>query len=87
MKIKQGFVLRNMGGQAVVVSVGAASKVFNGMIKLNDTGEFLWTLMTKECTQEDLVAAMVEKYDVTKEVAKRDVENFINILKKPGIVE
>lgn len=87
MKIKQGFVLRNMGGQAVVVSVGAASKVFNGMIRLNDTGEFLWTLMTQECTQEDLVAAMVEKYDVTEEVAKRDVENFINTLKKPGIIE
>lgn len=87
MKIKQGFVLRNMGGQAVVVSVGAASKVFNGMVRLNDTGEFLWTLMMEECTQEDLIAAMVEKYDVTEEVAKRDVENFLNVLKKPGIIE
>lgn len=42
MKIKEGFVLRNMGGQAVVVSIGSASKVFNGMVKLNETGEYLW---------------------------------------------
>lgn len=87
MKIKEGFVLRKMGGQAVVVSVGAASLVFNGMIKLNETGEFLWQLMSEDVNQEQMIQAMLEKYDVSKEVAERDVNSFIETLKTPGIIE
>lgn len=87
MKIKEGFVLRNMGGQPVVVSVGSASKVFNGMIKLNETGEFLWTQMLEGATEESLVEALLNKYDVPKELAIQDVKNFIETLKTPGIIE
>ena len=39
MKIKNGFVLRDVGGQAVVIAVGEASKTFHGMINLNATGD------------------------------------------------
>lgn len=87
MKIKEGFVLRNMGGQPVVVSVGSASKVFNGMIKLNETGEFLWKQMADDATVESLVEALLNKYDVSEELAKQDVTNFIEILKTAGIIE
>ena len=42
MKIKKGFVLRVVGGENVVVPVGAMSKVFHGMINLNETGAFIF---------------------------------------------
>lgn len=87
MKIKEGFVLRNMGGQPIVVSVGAASKVFNGMIKLNETGEFLWRQMDSDVSEEDLVKALLEQYNVSEKVARHDVSDFINVLKTPGIIE
>lgn len=87
MKIKEGFVLREMGGQAVVVSVGAASKVFNGMIKLNDTGEFLWNELKNDKSEEELVQAMLAQYDVSEEVARQGVDKFIATLKSPGIIE
>lgn len=87
MKVKEGFVLRNMGGQPVVVSVGSASKVFNGMIKLNETGEFLWRQLNDEKNEEELVSALLEKYNVSIDVARGDVKEFINILKTPGIIE
>ena len=87
MKIKEGFVLREMGGQAVVVSVGPASKVFNGMIKLNDTGEFLWNELKSDKSEEELVESMLAQYDVSEEVARQGVDNFIATLKSPGIIE
>lgn len=87
MRIKEGFVLRTMGGQPVVVSVGAASKVFNGMIKLNDTGEFLWKQMSEGASKDELVKALLEKYDVSEDMAEQDVTEFINILREPGIIE
>ena len=42
MKIKNGFILRNVSDAYVVVAVGEAAKDFNGMITLNETGAFLW---------------------------------------------
>ena len=52
MKIRNGFMLRKVGGQNVVVAVGAASRDFNGIIKLNETGAFLWELLKSERTPE-----------------------------------
>ena len=42
MKIKNGFVVREIAGECVVVALGEASKVFNGIIKLNETGKIIW---------------------------------------------
>ena len=46
MKIKNGFVVRKVGGESVVVPVGEMSKEFHGMINLNETGAFLWEFFT-----------------------------------------
>ncbi len=87
MVVKEGFVLRNMGGQPVVVSVGSASKVFNGMIKLNESGEYLWNILQNGAEKEDLVQALLKKYEVSKEVAEQDVDAFLRTLSGPGIIE
>ena len=87
MKVKEGFILRDMGGQPIVVSVGAASKTLNGMIKLNDSGKFLWEKLQKDVTEEELAEALVEKYEISKETASADVKAFVETLKKPGIIE
>ena len=87
MKVKEGFVLGEVGGQNVVIPVGAASNTFNGMIKLNETGRFLWNQLQKEITEEELVQALAEKYDVDASQATQDVQSFIEILKKPGVIE
>lgn len=87
MKVKEGFILKKMGTQAVVVAVGSASKIFNGMIKLNETGELMWGMLTKGATKEELVEAILKEYETTEETASADVDRFIETLKKPGIIE
>lgn len=87
MKIKKGFVLRKVGGECVVVPVGEMSKKFHGMINLNVTGEFLWTLFTEECTEAKAVEALCEEYDISKEIAERDVRKFMSILTENGFAE
>ena len=63
MKIKKGFVIRKVGGECVVVPVGEMSKDFHGMIRLNETGAFLWNLMAeKNCSEDDLVDAILAEY-------------------------
>ena len=87
MKIRDGFILREVGGQPVVVAVGAASQYFNGMVRLNATSEFLFEKLQKEISEDELVKAVVEKYEVDEETARKDVQSFVETLAKPGIIE
>lgn len=87
MKIKKGFVLRQVGGECVVVPVGEMSKHFHGMINLNATGEFLWKFFSNEHTEEEGIDALCGEYDVAREIAQKDVRKFMDILTQNGFAE
>ena len=87
MKIKKGFVVRNIAGESVVVALGAASKSFNGIIKLNDTGRFLWDKLSAGCDQEELIAALLAEYDVDEETAENDALMFVKTLEGANVLE
>ena len=88
MKIKNGFVAREIAGQYVVVALGQASKIFNGIIKLNDSAKFIWDMLVKGAEKEEIVDALLNEYEgVEAAVVEADVENFINQLKGANILE
>lgn len=87
MKIKKGFVLRVVGGEHVVVPVGEMSKTFHGMINLNETGAFMWKFFSEEHTLEEGVSALLSEYEVEENVARADVEKFMNTVMKNGFAE
>ncbi len=87
MKIKKGFILRVVGGESVVVPVGAASKSFHGMITLNETGAFLWRFFSQQHTAEEAVAALCAEYEAEPAMVEADVANFIQTLEKNGFCE
>ena len=87
MKIKKGFVLRVVGGENVVVPVGAMSKVFHGMINLNETGAFMWKFFSEEHTLEEGVAALLSEYEVEEDRARADVQKFMDAIMGNGFAE
>ena len=87
MKIKNGFVVREIAGQCIVVALGEASKSFNGMIRLNETGTFIWSMLEKGAEIDDIVNAVVEEYDAKLETVRSDVERFVSTLNSAGILE
>lgn len=87
MKIKDGFKLREVAGNFIVVATGKASKEFNGMINLNETGAFLWKKLENNANEEDLVKALLEEYDVTEDVAKKGVKSFLDKVIGAGFIE
>ena len=80
MKIKEGFILREVAGDSIVMPGGDME--LNGMITLNETGAFLWKLLATETTEEELAAAIVGQYSVDEETAKTAVHNFVEKLKE-----
>ena len=87
MKIKDGFVVRDLAGQSIVVALGEASKTFNGMIKLNDTGRLIWDMLAVGKSKEDIIDRFTAEYDVEREIADRDVTVFIETLQGADILE
>ena len=87
MKIKSGFVLHTVGGEHVVVPVGKRTKDFSGMIRLNDTGAFLWQHMEGSFTPESLTASLLAQYDVPEETAAATVARFIENMRRANLLE
>jgi hypothetical protein len=86
MKIKNCFVLRNIAGINTVVSADTSSE-FDGMITLNDTGVFMWNALSEGCTRDELVLKVTAEYDIDSDTAARDIDAFIEKLKKIDVFE
>ena len=88
MRIKEGFVLRTVMGETIVVPVGETSEKFHGMIKLNQTGADIWKGVADGLTEEEIAKSLVEKYDeVDMETALRGTRKIIAMMKDEGIIE
>lgn len=87
MKIKDGYLLREVAGSHIVVPIGEGAMDFSGVISLNEVGAFLWNNMENNTTKEELLKAVIAEYDVEESVAKADIGEFVEKLKGAGLVE
>lgn len=88
MKIKDGFILRDVGGKTFVVAVGELSKKFKGMITLNETGKLIWQELTKGASAEEIVDKIMAEYECDdKNLVQSDVNTFIAKLERDGVLE
>ncbi|MBE6823713.1 MAG: PqqD family protein [Ruminococcaceae bacterium] len=87
MKIKEGFVLKAVAGSHLVVPLGSHVVDFASIIKLSDTGAFLWAQLNDDKTKEDLVTALTAEYDVDTDTASKDIDKFIQKLKEADLIE
>ena len=85
MKIKDGFILRQVAGQTVVLPVGADLDL-NRMITRNDPGAFRWEKLQSDTDEAALVAALLGEYDVEKAVAQESVTAFVKKLNENGFL-
>ena len=76
----EDFLLQDVAGMIVLVPVGKVTAEFPGMITLNATGAWLWQLLEQGHTEASLCKAVCERYEVTEEVAAKDVQAFIQKL-------
>lgn len=88
MKIKKGFVLREMCGENIVAGEGLEHINFNKLISLNSTAAFLWNaLIGKEFTEEEMARLLVEEYGIDMELALKDSKALCTAWAEAGIAE
>ena len=88
MKLLEGFRLRPLGKEFIVTPESVAQINFNKMISLNSSAAYLWkSVEGKEFTAETLRDLLLERYDVSEEIAARDAENIARTWVEAGIAE
>ncbi len=87
MKIKEGFILQDMGSSYLAVAVGELADSFTSLVKLNSSGAFLWQKALSETTVDALAESLVQEYGIDIALAKRDAAAFVETLMKNGILE
>jgi len=86
MRLKDDFILHNTGEDFVIIATGEATKNFNGIIKLNNMGGEIVSFLSNDISEEDIVKAIVEKYEVDYDTAKEDIKNILDSLRKAGVI-
>ena len=84
MKIKDTFILSEIGDSFVVVPTGADTVDLNTMITLNDTGAFFWEKLSEEKTREELADEILKEYDIDRETVLSDIDEFVEKLRLIG---
>ena len=87
VKVKPGFLLREIGEMYIVVPVGAEAQKFNGIIKLNRSGKFLWEAVSKGIEFDELVNAVVNEYEIDEETARHDAKTFVDKAAASNLIE
>ena len=85
MKLKEGFVLRDIAGETVVLPSGDNLDL-SKMISLNETAKFLWERLEQGATEEELVAALLAEYDVEPTRAQNSVRRFLETMEHHGFL-
>ncbi len=87
MKLKDGIVTNSIDGESFAIATGKAAKEFNGLVKNNPSAAFIFELLKCEQTEDSIVNAMMEKYDVDEATVRADVKELIDLLKSKKLIE
>ena len=87
MKKKNGFNLRTVCGEKIIVAEGKENIDFSNIIVLNESAAYLWEKVSdNEFTAEEMAKWLTEEYDIDEETAKRDANTLAKQWMEAGII-
>ena len=86
MRLVEGLMLRQVLSEWIAVPCGESALRMSGLISMNETGAFLFSALKDEHTEESLRNLLLEIYDTTEEIAARDVQLFVDRMRKANLL-
>jgi hypothetical protein len=86
MHVVPGFVVREIAGETIAIPAGPAARELSGLLALNGSGTFLFNLLQTEQSEQSLVQAMLDSYEIDRPTAQADVAEFLEVLRSNGIL-
>lgn len=86
MKIRSGYMLRQVMDIYVVIGIGSEAYSPRQVMSVNETGAFLWGLLAKGAEKRELVDSLTKEYDVDARTAEADVEEFLARMREKALI-
>ena len=87
MKFREGFKVRSMAGENIVIMQGTAGSDMTRIISLNDSSLLLWNeLQNKEFEVADVANILISNYEIDTETAERDAKAWVEKLAECGLI-
>ncbi len=86
MRIVSGFVVRQIAGETIAIPSGEAARSLSGILALNGSGQLLFQLLQTNQTEDSLVQALLDAYEIDSSTARADVCEFLAILRDNGVL-
>ena len=87
MKLKHEFIIRQIAGEYVLIPMGKSALAFSGMVTTNEVGAFICRQLAKSVSQEALLDAICAEFEVSRQTAQEDMEQFLRNLRKADLLE
>ena len=88
MKIKSGFVVERVGSRYLAVAVGVRADEFNALIRMNESGAFIWSCLAEsEKSIDEAADLLAAEYGIDRERALRDVDLFVAKLREADLID
>lgn len=87
MKIKDGYILKKVAGENIVIATGAARLSFNGIITFNEVGAEVFSRLDGTRTLEQIVDEIASIYNAPKNVIEADIKKLVEKMKNQGLLE
>lgn len=87
MKIKDGFILRKFSDKIVAVADDDFADNNNVFIKMNSSAEFVWNFLRQDRSYDEVINALLEKYDIDRQTAENDFDEFLSAVRKAGLLD
>lgn len=85
MKLNDNFIRHQVDGETLIVPTGSAD--FHGLIQGNKTLSAITECLTKDTTEDQIVDALCERFDGSREEIQADVHEAIKRLKSIGAID
>lgn len=85
MKLKKGFITHETGDEQIMVGTGKTD--FSGLVRSNKTAAFIVDQLKREVSEEQIVDAMLERYDAPRDTIERDVEMILGKLRSIDAID
>lgn len=87
MRVVPGFVVRQIAGETIAIPAGPAARQLSGLLALGGSGQFLFELLQTDQTEDSLVQAVLNTYEIDEVTARADVAEFLQILRDSGVLQ
>lgn len=87
MKIKDGFILKDVAGSKIVIATGSAKLDFNGVITFNSVGADIFKMLDGTNSVEDIITKISSDYGADKNIVETDVLKLIDKMRKHNLIE